>query len=177
MSIREAKVSDRLEVAGVHVRSWQAAYEGLLPADLLSGLRAEDRAARYTFGETSIVDPVTKVAIDDDAIVGFVTCGTYRDPSRSDYGEVYALYVDPKYWKRGVGRELMASAKDYLLRMPFSKAYLWVLEGNQRAMAFYESGGWIADGTVRREIIGGVHVDEIRYECDLGAKCEARIKC
>jgi GNAT superfamily N-acetyltransferase len=174
VSIREAKVSDRLEVAGVHVRSWQAAYEGLLPADFLSGLKVEDRAARYTFGEASIYDPVTKVAIDGDAIVGFVTCGTYRDPSRSDCGEVYALYVDPKYWQRGVGRELMASAKEYLLRMSFVKAYLWVLEGNQRAMAFYESDGWFADGMVRRDVIGGVSVGEIRYECDLGAKFEAQ---
>ncbi len=169
VSIREAKVSDRLEVAGVHVRSWQAAYEGLLPADFLSGLKVEDRAARYTFGEASIYDPVTKVAIDGDAIVGFVTCGTYRDLSLSDCGEVYALYVDPKYWQRGVGRELMASAKEYLLQLPFTRAYLWVLEGNQRAIAFYENDGWFADGMVRRDVIGGASVGEIRYACDLGA--------
>lgn len=136
-------------------------------------MKVEDRAARYTFGETSIDDPVTKVAIADDAIVGFVTCGTYRDPSLSDCGEVYALYMDPKYWQQGVGRELMASAKDHLFRMSLVKAYLWVLEGNHRAVAFYESEGWFADGMVRREVIGGVSVGEIRYEYDLGALLEA----
>jgi GNAT superfamily N-acetyltransferase len=36
-------------VACVHVRSWQAAYRGLLPDEYLDGLRAEDRANRYTF--------------------------------------------------------------------------------------------------------------------------------
>lgn len=174
VSIRDAKASDKWEVAAVHVRSWQAAYEGLLPDDFLSGLKIEDRAARYSFGEGDSDDPVTKVAIDGDKIVGFVTCGTYRDPLISGYGEVYALYVDPQYWKRGLGRELLDSSIDHLSRMRFGKAYLWVLEGNRRAIAFYESVGWFADGTVRSEVIGGVPVGEIRYECDLGVQLLAR---
>ena len=47
--IRPAKSDDALEVARVHVRSWQAAYRGLLPDDYLDDLRAEERAQRYNF--------------------------------------------------------------------------------------------------------------------------------
>lgn len=52
VSIRDAVPGDALEVAGVHVRAWQAAYGGLLDQDYLDSLRAEDRVARYTFGST-----------------------------------------------------------------------------------------------------------------------------
>jgi hypothetical protein len=51
ISVREAKPQDAADVAGVHVRSWQVAYRGLFPDDYLDGLRAEDRMARYTFGD------------------------------------------------------------------------------------------------------------------------------
>jgi hypothetical protein len=42
-TVRPARPDDALPVAGVHVRSWQAAYRGLLPDDYLDGLRAEER--------------------------------------------------------------------------------------------------------------------------------------
>jgi hypothetical protein len=49
MTVREAHPQDAAEVAGVHVRSWEVAYQGLFPDDYLDGLRPEDRMAHYTF--------------------------------------------------------------------------------------------------------------------------------
>jgi hypothetical protein len=50
LSVRRAGPGDEAEVAGVHVRSWQAGYRGLLPDRYLDALRPEDRMGRYTFG-------------------------------------------------------------------------------------------------------------------------------
>jgi hypothetical protein len=36
--VRKAEVADAMAIAVVHVRSWQAAYEGLVPQDYLDGL-------------------------------------------------------------------------------------------------------------------------------------------
>ena len=46
LTVRRATPEDAAGVAGVHVRSWQVAYRGLLPDDYLDGLRPEDRMAR-----------------------------------------------------------------------------------------------------------------------------------
>lgn len=43
MLVRAARTDDALAVAGVHVRSWQVGYRGLLPDAYLDGLRAEER--------------------------------------------------------------------------------------------------------------------------------------
>ena len=52
LRMREAQPQDAAEVAGVHIRSWQLAYRGMFPDDYLDGLRAEDRMAHYTLGDT-----------------------------------------------------------------------------------------------------------------------------
>ena len=99
--------------------------------------------------------------------MGFVTYGASRDIDRPNEGEILALYVDPDAWGRGVGHTLMVSDCAYLRKMSFEMANLWVLEGNQRAIRFYETDGWSSDGHGREEVVWGVAVKEIRYRRSL----------
>jgi GNAT superfamily N-acetyltransferase len=152
-----------MDVAGVHVRSWQAGYRGLLPDAYLDGLRPEERAARYNFASDNVRDPVTIVAADDGAICGFATTSPARDLDVPGDGELCALYVDPEWWGRGVGRALIAAARLRLLDMGFRNAVLWLLAGNARADRFYRRDGWMPDGLSRSDTVWGVAVDEVRY--------------
>lgn len=152
-----------MEVAHVHVRSWQAAYRGLLPDDVLDGLRPEDRAARYTFGSADPAQPATLVAVADGAIRGFATTSPAGDEDGPGAGQLGALYVDPAFWGGGMGRALIEAARAKLVAAGFEHAVLWVLSGNDRAIRFYERDGWRPDGAVRRELVWGVPVDEVRY--------------
>jgi ribosomal protein S18 acetylase RimI-like enzyme len=163
ISVREAKPQDAADVAGVHVRSWQVAYRGLFPDDYLDGLRAEDRMARYTFGDVRPDGPTTVVAVVDAAICGFVTTGPSRDEDATDTGEVYALYVDPQYWGRGIGRSLIVEARTQLSSQGLAKAVLWVLTGNERAQRFYRADGWRSDGRRRQEYVWGMLADEVGF--------------
>jgi GNAT superfamily N-acetyltransferase len=45
--IRRATPGDVIAVATVHVRSWQAAYRGLMPDEVLDGLSVERRAGMW----------------------------------------------------------------------------------------------------------------------------------
>ena len=54
-----------MAVAGVHVRSWQAAYRNILPDDYLNQLRPEDRAAVYDFATRDPLKPKTIVAVEE----------------------------------------------------------------------------------------------------------------
>lgn len=168
MFLRPANPADLEAVAGVHVRSWQAAYRGLMPDAYLDRLDPAEWARRYTF-EAAAGAPVTMVAQDDGVIAGFCTTGPARDPAGEGAvaGEVYALYVDPPWWSRGVGRELMANARLRMAATGYTQAVLWVLSGNDRAERFYRAGGWAPDGTERREEVHGIECEEARYRTDI----------
>ncbi len=61
--------AEALEVAGVHVRSWQVGYRGPISAEDLNGLRLDN------FDPADPDLPLTLVAIDDGTICGFVAFG------------------------------------------------------------------------------------------------------
>ena len=152
MELRIAVPDDALAVARVHVRAWQAAYRGVMPAEYLDALRPEDRAPRYTFDRPD--GPRTTVAIVDGVVAGFSTI-------LGD--ELSALNVDPSSWTRGVGKALIARVRGDLAVAGVVEARLWMLVGNERAGRFYERDGWTTDGTRRTDTVWGVQVDEIEY--------------
>ncbi len=154
VELREARRGDELLVAELHVRSWQEAYRDLMPAEFLAALDPRERAARYWF--ESEAGPTTLLAVDGDGdggeeLLGFASFGRSRDHDLPDHGEIGALYVDPTRHRGGVGRLLMAEARRRLAADGYSDAFLWVLDGNDRAREFYEREGWVADGARREE--------------------------
>jgi ribosomal protein S18 acetylase RimI-like enzyme len=167
--IRRAREEDARGMAEVHVRTWRHAYRNLLPAEVLHGL---DVDARENWWKTEIhVVPESRrpwIAESGDEVGGFVSVGPSRDALASPTtGEVYALYVDPECWDRGVGRNLLAHGQKDLVEHGYSDATLWVLVDNQRACAFYEAAGWRADGSERIEHVGQHQMTEIRYRRQL----------
>jgi GNAT superfamily N-acetyltransferase len=161
--LRRAVPGDEDAVARVHVRSWQVAYRGLLPDGYLDRLAPADWAALYTFAEAGPSLPHTTVAVGEDGICGFTTTGSCRDPDKEGVGELYAIYVHPQWWDRGVGRLLIDDVRCRLAEQRLSEAVLWVLKGNERAERFYRIDGWERDGHRRLQNVHGVTVDEIRY--------------
>lgn len=163
VSVRAATVGDELDVASVHVRSWQVGYRGLIPDEVLRQIQPEERASRYTFGDGRETSLQTIVAVEDQVILAFATLGASREAERANVGEILALYVDPEHWGRGVGRTLIHDARKLFGEQFYTSANLWVLEGNLRAMRFYEADGWSADGLEREAVVWGVAVTELRY--------------
>lgn len=152
-----------MAAAGVHVRCWQVGYRGLLPGDYLDRLRPEDRASRYVFDQISGGAPETFVALQDDEIRGFASIGPARDSARENVGELLALYVDPDWWRKGIGGRLVDHVRSRLSERGFAEAILWVLVGNKQAESFHRADGWAPDGARRDDEVWGVTVDELLY--------------
>ena len=160
--VRAAVPEDAYDVARVQVRSWQWAYRGLIAQTYLDSLEPQTWASRYTFGRMGIGLPFTQVAVDGSTICGLATTGLSRDEDLSNFGELMAIYVDPAHVDTGVGRLLIAAARERL-RAVSTQAALWVLDGNVRARRFYERDGWSFDRTRRTRTYGTAPVQEVRY--------------
>ena len=76
-----------------------------------------------------------------------------------------AAYVHPLVWGRRFGERLMREALEQLQSSDLDPVVLWIIEGNHRAMAFYERLSFARDGAIRHAKIGegqGWLPDEIR---------------
>jgi len=171
MDIRPARMQDVPEIAVVHVRSWQAAYQGLLPQAYLDGLDPSQRIGQWerSLSAAEWPDGGTLVAGAGGHLSGFVSYGPARDDDADSRraGEIYAIYLLPAAWGEGIGRELMAAALGRLGEAGFDPVILWVLDSNARARRFYEAGGWLADGAAKRDDSFGVPMTEVRYRKSL----------
>jgi RimJ/RimL family protein N-acetyltransferase len=148
VQIREAAVADAAAIARVRVRSWQAAYRGLLPDSVLDGLTVEDSARIWAERLAGSGPRARVLVVQDEQVIGYAAFG-YRRDDTPDEGELWAIYVDPSAWGGGAGHLLHAAALDALRSMGFRTAALWVLQGNERAIRFYTRAGWRLDGTTR----------------------------
>jgi GNAT superfamily N-acetyltransferase len=79
--------------------------------------------------------------------------------------ELRDLFVTPREWRRRVGSTLSRVVIEQMRAADFRAATLWVVAGNARARAFYESHGWRADGGEERHdrFRSGALVHVIRY--------------
>jgi GNAT superfamily N-acetyltransferase len=162
MDIREATLDDARGIAVVHIATWQDAYRGIVPDDVLDTMDVDARTARWHEGISAPEGPI-RVATDDAKVVGWACYGPSRDDdARGPVGELYGIYVSSSYWGTGVGPALMDDALAWL-RVHFPVSTLWTLDANARARRFYERTGWTFDGTTKIDDRGTYVLDEVRY--------------
>ena len=150
VELRDATPADAFGLATVHVASWRAAYRGLMPDEVLAALSVPERERLWSDRLTT-PEPRTSVVVATDArrVVGFAAAGpplVATDRADSTLGDLYALYLDPGRWGRGIGAPLHAAALDRLVTHSFTHAGLWILDGNERAQRFYLRHGWTDTG-------------------------------
>lgn len=172
VELRAARPGDAYAIAGVQVRSWRAAYRGLLPDDVLAGLSVRNREQFWSGALTARpAHTGILVAAIGDAVVGFAATGPPLVPQdRADptLGDLYALYINPDLWRRGIGTQLHAAALDRLRSCGFTHAGLWVLDTNERALRFYNRHGWTDTGRTHVDHgPGGTALHERRLQREL----------
>ena len=153
MTVRLAEPADAPAVASVHVKSWQAAYRGQIPDEVLDNLDVAERTAMW---ERASARGEVWVALDGDEVVGFICTGPSREADATS--QLYAIYLLPSAWGTGLAQPLAEAGLAGL-----TDTVVWVLEDNRRARRFYERLGFTVDGKTREETFGSVVVKELRY--------------
>ena len=148
----------------VHWQTWREAYDDLLPAEFQETMTLE----RCRFFSQKYPEN-TLIAIDGMKVVGFISYGNYRDETIRA-GEIIALYVLKDYYGKGIAQKLMKEALSTLEQ--FSEIFLWVLNENKRAIAFYQKMGFTFDG--QEKILDlGKPITEIRMVRKKSSKSES----
>ena len=113
-------------------------------------------------------DGVDLVCVVDDEIVGWLSGGATRDEDlqHSAVREIYACYVHPLHWRRGIARRLFQAALEKLEQGTTVGTTAWVLSDNLRIRALLSSFGFEVDGA-QRSFDAGVPVSMVRLfrEC------------
>jgi GNAT superfamily N-acetyltransferase len=171
-AVRPAAPDDAAAIASAHVRSWQAAYRGIVPDAVLDALSI-DRRASWWRGELTEMAPPTAcwVVERSSRVAGFASIGAARgDSAGPGVGELFAIYLEPEAWSQGLGRALMDRAIVGLRTSGFRTAILWVLADNARGRRFYEHAGWQPDGATLNWETAGATLEEVRYRIDFDAQ-------
>jgi ribosomal protein S18 acetylase RimI-like enzyme len=107
-------------------------------ADLLGGIRTDERLLSETFDNASVF--VLKYVIDDK-ILGIVSLTLNED-------NVYLgmLTVDPTLQNQGIGKLLLIAAEDFAIRHHKSKISMTVISVRSELIAWYERYGYKATG-------------------------------
>lgn len=139
--IRLAGREDADALVDLHHACWREAYAGLLPESVIEGTFA-GRATMVAQRRERLVDPdrPTYVAERDGELTGFACAGPARHDDAPVGLELYAIYARAASWGHGVGHDLLGAS------VGERAAYLWVLDGNARAIGFYERHGFALDG-------------------------------
>ncbi|QBR75018.1 GNAT family N-acetyltransferase [Microbacterium sediminis] len=151
--IRPAVPDDAEAIGRIHVAVWQHAYAGLLPQQALDEL---DPVARGAWWRKGLITGAASawVAVRGGEIVGFAGAGpAVGEP---EITQLYTLYVLPEHHGTGVAGPLTAAA------IGDGPALLNVLDGNARAIRFYEKIGFRFDGHTSTERLFGIEVVEHR---------------
>ena len=176
LTIRPATPYDAQSIARIRVQGWRFAYQGLISQDYLDSLSvAEDtermRGYLSQFPQNS---PLSRsefvqgsgdgekqsfmLAVRGNAVLGFCRFSATPDkidradratPGETMNGRLHALYIDPGALGQGVGHALMSHALSTFAAWGCERATLWVLEGNSRAISFYERQGWRCTGATK----------------------------
>jgi ribosomal protein S18 acetylase RimI-like enzyme len=193
VTIRPARPDDAGPVIGVWAEAWQAAYAGIMPADVLTRATGPDAVARRARElARQLADERCRnglIVADKGApgpgdaqgaggVIGYARFGPERDadgparllpatPADGGRAELYAIYVRPQMWSAGAGRALIEAVIERVSALRYATLSLWVLAANSRARRFYERAGFTVTGEIKAENrFAGV--TEVRYLRPLG---------
>jgi ribosomal protein S18 acetylase RimI-like enzyme len=132
---------DAAALAEVHVRSWRETYRGLLPELYLERMSAAQHTQRWRRQLTRArTGEVVLAAEAPTGVVGYCAGAIVGGTE----AEVFTLYLVKSAQGCGLGRRLLEMTARALASGGAKSLRLWVLNGNDRAMAFYQHLGGVA---------------------------------
>lgn len=144
-------------VRRVRTDEWEALREIRLAAltdspDAFGSTLAEERDADearwrgWITGEGWAGDVATFIAEAPGPLLGMAT--GYRPDDRPTTGWLFAMWVRPERRGEGIGRQLVAAVEEWAAALDIDQLLLHVTDGNDGAVRFYASCGFVGTSDV-----------------------------
>lgn len=134
--IRKANNNDAKDIVRVNVMGWENTYKNIFPQTFLEGLDIYDENSIRKCQEKISQYAVCEI---DNKVVAVIRYGKNRKNYDDSYAEIYALYVDDSYKKKGIGSKLIEFAFEEL-RSEYDYVLISTLVNNS-ANEFYKKIG------------------------------------
>jgi ribosomal protein S18 acetylase RimI-like enzyme len=158
MNIRDYRDNDLAALTNLHSVSKQVAEKGIILDDDLAIFTPKYYIDKWQIWSQSDENHI-RLAFDGDKLIGFVNFGKVKTRPAFDKGivpkfggEIYALYVHPDHFSKGVGQALFKDACAILSTQKINSMILWAMKKNKRACAFYDKMGGERVGKQKIEI-------------------------
>lgn len=182
VTIRPAQVADAEAILELHQASIRELASGVYsPTQIDSWARKPDGARPY---EVSIRDDTRHVVVGEREIPAESESRNERAGSDqgerpasrdgdlagwgrldANDGEVSAVYVHPDHVREGVGSAILARLERVAREVGLERLHLWA---SLNAVPFYEAAGYAALGETLHETSGGVVIECVEMEKELG---------
>lgn len=138
--LRFAGPADAEAVAELHADSWRRHYRGVYSDSFLDGDVEADRCAVWTDRLRKPDPQRCTIVADNGCVVGLANAFFDEDPT---WGALLDnLHVAHGHQRTGIGSRLLTQTARAVSEQPGSSGlYLWVLEQNTDAQAFYDALG------------------------------------
>lgn len=171
MKFRPAMQFDAAAIAALHAASWRFAYRDALSEEYLAGDIIADREVLWA---QRLSNPSPRqyvvVAQQNEILSGFACAYLDEDPT---WGSLLDnIHVSQNAHRQGLGSELLLSvARHCMTSSPDTGLYLWVLQSNVGAQAFYYSYGAENVGSDVWDAPGGTSVPRFRFAWKQARMC------
>lgn len=158
--LRRPRPRDVEELGALHCAVWQATYRRQLDPETRASLAPETFAARWRerLATPPPVGLTALVAVAGMRLAGVGVVGAAREASPPAALELRTLDLLPAHHGTGLADELLRAL------LGRAAAYLWVVAGNDRAVAFCWRHGFRPDGVERLHSTGMRQVRMVRAE-------------
>src|SRR4051794_22442990 len=158
--VRRWVPTDLERIGLVHSRSRQNAYASLVPAEALARVTPEQQVRVWTARLSTLPAQHAAIVVEHQGdVVGFAV-------AQLD-AELNAIHVLPEHHGTGAGQSLMDALIKAFGKWGVAEAHLHVIEGNERAQAFYRRNGWRLHGSAGTHEVGGATVPILEYRLDV----------
>ena len=148
IAIRLAVPADAPDMAEIHMRSWEAAYKDIIPAEYIREKNAgrleqwkriltEMKYPQYVIQKNGKPDGIMCIASPQD------------DDLADDFYELHGIYLHSNYYRQGIGTQAMEFAFDTARNANKKFMTVWVFEDNINSVKFYEKCGFVPDGKTK----------------------------
>lgn len=147
IEIRFTRAEDAAELKTKLREIWHDTYDAFWGRERVVQLSSQWHALEKLINEAESSDICSLVALSDGQIVGHAL--TYLSSASSVH--IARLYLHKDFHGQGIGKRLLQQG---LQAFPGAKsAHLEVIEGNERAVAFYRSQGFQVTERIRDEYV------------------------